>query len=74
MGEGLQGMLYLGVLFSYQVVTLCDPMDYSPPCSSVDGIFQTRILEWVTISFSKGSSQPRDQNWVFCIGRGIVYC
>ena len=74
MGEGLQGILHLVVLFSYQVVTLCDPMDYSPPCSSVDGIFQTRIPEWVTISFSKGSSQPRDQNWVSCIGRRIDYC
>ena len=36
--------------------TLCDPMDCSPPDSSVHGIFQTRTLEWVTISFSKGSS------------------
>ena len=36
--------------------TLCDPMDYSPPGSSVHGIFQARTLEWVTISFSRGSS------------------
>ena len=34
---------------------LCDPMDYSPPGSSVHGILQTRILEWVAISFSRGS-------------------
>ena len=41
-------------------VTLCDPMDYSPPGSSVHGIFQARILEWVAIFFSRGSSLPRD--------------
>ena len=35
--------------------TLCDPMDYSPPGSTVHGIFQARILEWVAIPFSKGS-------------------
>ena len=39
---------------------LCDPMDSSLPGSSVHGIFQARILEWVAISFSRGSSQPRD--------------
>ena len=41
--------------------TLCDPIDHSQPGSSVHGIFQTRILEWVAIPFSRGSSQPRDQ-------------
>ena len=40
--------------------TLCDPVDCNLPGSSVRGIFQARILEWVTISFSRGSSQPRD--------------
>ena len=40
--------------------TLCEPMDCSPPGSSVHGIFQARILEWVSISFSRGSSQPRN--------------
>ena len=40
--------------------TLSDPMDCSPPGSSVHGILQARILEWVAISFSRGSSQPRD--------------
>ena len=43
---------------------LCDPMDYSPPGSSVHGIFQARILEWVAISYSRGSSRPRDQTCV----------
>ena len=38
--------------------TLCDPVDYSPPGSSIHGILQASILEWVTISFSRGSSQP----------------
>ena len=41
--------------------TLCDPMDCSPPGSSAHGILQARILEWVAISFSRGSSRPRDQ-------------
>ena len=40
--------------------TLCDPMDCSPPGSSVYGILQARILEWVAISFSRGFSRPRD--------------
>ena len=40
-------------------LTFCDPMDCSPPGSSVHGILQARILEWVAISFSRGSSQPR---------------
>ena len=39
---------------------LCDPMDCSPAGSSVHGIFQARILEWVAIIFSRRSSQPRD--------------
>ena len=42
-------------------LTLCDPMDCSPPGSSVHGILQTRILEWVAMLSSRGSSQPRDQ-------------
>ena len=40
--------------------TLCDPVDCSPPSSSVHGILQARVLEWVAISFSRGSSRPRD--------------
>ena len=45
-------------------LTLCDPMDCSLPESSVHGIFQTRILEWVAISFSRRSSRPRDRTRV----------
>ena len=44
--------------------TLCDPMDCSLPGSSVHRIFQARVLEWVAISFSRGSSQPRDRTQV----------
>jgi len=44
--------------------TLCDPMDCSLPGSSVHGIFQATVLEWIAISFSKGSSQPRDRTRV----------
>ena len=56
--------------------TVCEPMDYSPPGSSICGIFQARILEWVAISYSRRSSQPRDQIRVSCIsfiGRQILY-
>ena len=49
-------------------LTLCDPMDCGLPGSSIQGILQARILEWVAISFSRGSSQPRDQIQVSCIG------
>ena len=45
-------------------LTLCDPMDYSLPCSSVHGIFQARVLEWVAIFFFRGFSQSRDWTWV----------
>ena len=44
--------------------TLCDPMDCSPPGSSIHGILQARTLEWVAISFSRGSSWPRDRTRV----------
>ena len=44
------------VLVAQSCLTLCDPMDCSPPGSSVHGVSQARILEWVPISFSRGSS------------------
>ena len=47
----------------YSCLTLCDPMDCSLPGSSVQEILQARILEWVAISFFRGSSQPRDRIW-----------
>ena len=46
--------------------TLCDPVDCSLPGSSIHGILQARVLEWVAISFSRGS-RPRDQTRVSCI-------
>ena len=56
--------------------TLCDPMDHRLPGSSVHGILQARILEWVAMSSSKGSSWSRDQiciSYVSCIGRQVLY-
>ena len=47
--------------------TLCDPIVRNPPGSSIHGILQARVLEWVAISFSRGSSQPRDQTQLSCI-------
>ena len=53
--------------------TLCDTMDCSPPGSSVCGILQARILGWITIPFSRGSSQPRDRTQVSCIFAGRFF-
>ena len=55
---------------------LCTPLDYSLPSSSVHGIIQARILEWVAISSTRGSSQHRDQtpgSCDSCIGRWMFY-
>ena len=52
--------------------TLWDPMDCSPPGIPVHGILQARMLEWVAISFSRGSSSPRDRTGICCIGRRIL--
>ena len=54
----------LCVLVTQSCLTLWDPMDCSSPGSPVHGILQARILEWVAIPFSRGSSQPRDRTWV----------
>ena len=57
-------------------LTLWDLVDCSPPGSSVHGILQARILEWVAISYSRGSSQPRDRthvSCVFCIDRWVLH-
>ena len=56
--------------------TLCDPRDYSLSGSTVHGILQARIMEWVAVPSSRGSSQPRDRTWVSymsCIGRQVLY-
>ena len=57
-------------------LTLCDPVDCSPPGSSVHGILQARILEWVAMPSDRGSSQPGDQTCVSCIscvGGRVLY-
>ena len=54
--------------------TLCNPMDYNPPGSSVHGVFLARILEWVAVSYSRGSSQSWDQVCISCIDRILYHC
>ena len=54
-------------LIAQSCLTLCDRMDYSIPGSSIHGIFQARILEWVAISYSRGSSWSRDGTCISCI-------
>ena len=57
-------------------LTLCDRMDCSPPGSSDYGLLQARILEWVAMPSSRGSSQPRDQTQIYydcCTGRQVLY-
>ena len=55
------------MLSLFSCVQLCDPMDYSPPDSSVHGIFQARILEWVAMPSSRGAHRPRDRTHISCI-------
>ena len=52
----------------------CDPIDCSPSGSSVHGVLQARVLEWVAVSFSRGSSQFRDQTCVSCIAGSLLHC
>ena len=54
-------------------LTLCNPWDCYPPGSSVHGILLARILEWVAIHSSRGSSWPKDQTCISCTGRWILY-
>ena len=58
---------YSCVCISRSVMSDCDPMDCSPPGSSAHGILQARILEWVAMPFTRGSSQSRDQTRVSSI-------
>ena len=55
------------VKVSQSDLTLCEPMDYTDR-----GILQARIMEWVAIPFSRGSSQPRDRTQVSCIAGGFL--
>ena len=66
-------LLVLFLWLLYHVWLFCDSMNYSLPGSSIHGIPQARLLEWVAISFSRGSSQPRDWTFISWIGRQIIY-
>ena len=76
---GLKNLTLLANPFELQLFMFshvwffCGPVDCSPPGSSVLGISQARILEWVVKPSSRGSSQPRDWTLVSCIGRRILY-
>ena len=61
------------VLVSQSCLTLCNPTDCSPPGSSAHGVLQARILDWLDIPFSRGSSWPRDQTLVSCIAGSFFY-
>ena len=81
--EGKQNLNHTWYNFSFSALCCClvaqscpdscDPMDYSLPGSSIPGISQARILEWIAISFSRGPSQPRNGTHVSCTGRWILY-
>ena len=60
-------MYVMKVPVAQSCLTLCDPMDFRSPGSSVHGILQARTLECIAISFSRGSSRRRDQTWDSCI-------
>ena len=67
MGSQRVGHNWVTELFVESCLTLCDPMDHSPPGSSVHVIFQARVLEWVAISPLRVPSQSRDQTCVTCV-------
>ena len=60
------------VLVAQLCPALYDPMDCSPLSSSVHGVLQARILEWMATSFSRRSSQHRDCSWISCIAGRFV--
>ena len=63
------------MLVAQSCPALCDHMDCNPPGSSVHGILQARILEWVALPSSRGSSRPQDRthvSYVSCIGRWVL--
>ena len=68
--------MHVKLLQSLSTLWDCDPMDYSPPGSSIHGVLQARILEWVAMLSYRGSSQPQDQahvSYVSCISRKVLY-
>ena len=76
MGQLLMARAYVHAKLLQSCLTLCDPMDCSLTGSSVHWILQARVLEWVAMPSSRGSSQPSDQtqvSHVSCIGRWVLY-
>ena len=71
--QGIHWVHFFCCLVTQSCLTLRDPMTCSLPCPSVHGISQARILNWVAISSSRGSSWPRDQTCITCIDRWILY-
>ena len=63
-----------GVCIHAQSSSCCNTLDCSPPDSSVHGILQARILEYVAMPSCRVSSQPKDQTRISCTGRQILYC
>ena len=63
----LSSEMYVYVLVVQWYFTLCNSIDCSAPSSPVHAILQAKILEWVAVSYSRASSQPRDWTWVYCI-------
>ena len=64
--------LKVKVLVTQSCLTLCDPVDCSPPGSSVHRILQARVLEWVAMSSSRRYSLCRDRTCVSCVGRLVL--
>ena len=69
--ESCSCLLSVSLLVAQSCLTLWDPLDYNLPGSSVHGILQARILEWVAISFSRENSWPGDRTWVSEIAGGL---
>ena len=69
----IQQSTKMKVLVTQTCLTLFEATDYGPPGSFFCGILQARILQWVAIPFSKGSSRPRDQNQVSCTAGRFFY-
>ena len=64
-------LVSLDCLTAKSCPALCDPMDCSPPGSSLHGIFPARILEWVAMPSSRGFPSPRNWNCVYCLAGGF---
>ena len=73
---GVYFIMYVCAKSLQLCLILFDPIDCSPPGSSVHGILQARTLEWIVVPSSRGSSWPRDETHIPCIGRRILchYC